>query len=506
MTGWLTKKSMSSPCDAADHLFTATTPTPSIRKRSIAVNPLKQLFFIACVTIPLSAAQPQKSDASSCGLDLDFTLFDLPYQNDAAKTVNNGKVTFGGFLKGYANPSMHQSLSLTATFENTVHFGIDRLHARMHDVQPFMREGVYWASLFTADALLIFAPPGDGWLHEEYHRAVMTRHHVNSFDDMNTFPIGNTMVSVKDIDDADLVRFKKESSADFIRMHVAGIEGEYLLMNELQKDNFFNNRQRSHEFLYLVITLNSIAYVFGSTDPEIVDKETDNFNRVERKIKDRDFTGFDFSAWAYDIFRPDEPYEIRGNNKGIHPTGTGIDRYIKTTDLTDEELSYLKRQSKLHLLNCISPMFFFKRSLTLRDNLQFNFAVRHLFTSFGNDISLITYFKNDKCKFALSYHHANNYHRFFPAFEGELIDYPFTIKNISFSLTPRALIGIQPDNQSFTSKKPAFLGLAECRADIASVKRIHPWIALTLKTPGWIAGNEFLEGNVSVRSGLQVHL
>ena len=41
-----------------------------------------------------------------------------------------------------------------------------------------------------ADLLLLYAPARNGWLHEEYHRSVMTLFYINSFNDMNTFPIG----------------------------------------------------------------------------------------------------------------------------------------------------------------------------------------------------------------------------------------------------------------------------------------------------------------------------
>jgi hypothetical protein len=47
---------------------------------------------------------------------------------------------------------------------------------------------------------------------------------------------------------------------------------------------------------------------------------SDNLNEPD-PLK-RDIVGFDCDAWAYDLQRPDEPYEARGP----HPTGVGIDR------------------------------------------------------------------------------------------------------------------------------------------------------------------------------------
>jgi hypothetical protein len=53
----------------------------------------------------------------------------------------------------------------------------------------------------------------------------MTRYGINGFNGMNTFPLGAETVSVNRVRDEDLVRFKAESPADFIRIHEAGIDG-----------------------------------------------------------------------------------------------------------------------------------------------------------------------------------------------------------------------------------------------------------------------------------------
>jgi len=82
-----------------------------------------------------------------------------------------------------------------------------------------------------------------------------------------------------------------------------------------------------------------------------MDIDTDNImNNEGTNILIRDFVGMDFTSWVYDLFRPNEPY----TNRGIHPSGVGIKRYIKTSDLTKEEQSYLKLQGFLSLFNFIS--------------------------------------------------------------------------------------------------------------------------------------------------------
>ena len=438
-----------------------------------------------------------KDSFNNPSLQLELVLLDLPYQSDATKTVNNGNAKFGNFIRGYANPSMQQSLALSTDLYSATHFGIDRLFKKNKKRLGLGLKIAHQVSLLASDYVLSFAPLGDGWLHEEYHRAIMTRHQVNSFNSINLFPIGEDLASVDHVKDEDLIRFKIEAPRDFIRLHVAGIEGGYQLINRLQKNNFFNSQQITHEPLYWWITINSIDYVRSSSQADIVDVETDESNMEETTIEERDFTGFDFTAWAFDLFDPFENYDYRGQ----HPSGVGIDRYIKTTDLHEEALEYLNKQGNLQFLNLISPMLFFQKSIHLKNDWQFNFAIRHFLNAFGNDISLNIFLQKRNKNLVFVYHHASNFERSFPALELEVFEYPFQIKKQTFLFSPNIVFGTQPKDQDFFSKESAFLGQAKFRLE-GIFNSINPWIELSAKTKGWIAANEFLASNFSVRFGL----
>ncbi len=460
------------------------------------------LLIFCSFTITIKS---QNSDTiENSQLVFSLPVFDFPYQIDASKTVNQGQVSLGSFFKGYSNPSMHQSLDLSTDLYTGVHFGLNKLFridakTNIRKDWSFGKRFLYGLTWGVSDYILIYAPGFDGWLHEEYHRAVMTRYHINSFNDMNKFPLGAELISVNHVKDEDLIRLKQTGSSDFIRMHVAGIEGEYLLIDKLQRNNFFYNQNLPHELTYLLVTLNSIMYVQISSIPEIADITTDELNLKENSINIRDFTGLDFTAWAYDLFRPNEPYVERG----IHPSGIGIDRYIKTTDLTNEELSYLKQQGRLQWLNALSPMFFGVKSINIfNTGFSGNFSVRNFLTSFGNSISGNIYLANPTYKFHIAYHSNQNYNNSFPAIEMQLIDFEKTINSTPFYISPRLLFGMQPLNQEFKTQKSAFLGLAECRIELKSNKIINPFIEVSAKTKGWIAGNEFLDENLSCRFGI----
>jgi hypothetical protein len=423
---------------------------------------------------------------------LDLPLFDLPYQIDAMNTVGYG------FFSSYANPSMAQSMAVTMDMYSGFHYGM-RFFYDSVDMNTVLKNIIYYGGTALGDFLLTYMPGGDGWMHEEFHRAVMSRYRVNSFNGMNLFPIGADLVSVNKVRDEDLIRFKDESPADFVRMHEAGIEGQYLLASRLQRNNFFYNQNYFNEWSYWMTIFNSHMYVIASASPADVDASTAQMNKAESDIASRDFTGFDMTAWVYDLFHPNEPYQARGP----HPSGTGINRYRTTEDLTEDELNYLKRQGWWQIFNYLSPMMIGFRSLPFGNtDITWNFAFRHFLTSFGTDLTLEMLINMEKVKFMVAYHNYQNYEHIFPAIEIEMIDYPIKIKNISMYISPKIMVGIQPKRQAFFTSEAEFFGLIGSRIDFQITKHWLPYIEVMAKTNGWIAGNEFLEKNISARLGI----
>jgi hypothetical protein len=419
-------------------------------------------------------------------LKLDLPLFDLPYQIDAMNTVGYG------FFSSYANPSMAQSSAVAMDLYSAFHFGVKTLY----DIWNVDDKFGWDLSLVAGNLLLLYLPGGDGWMHEEFHRAVMTRYGVHSFNDMNTFPFGQEMVYVKSIKDEDLERFKAESPADFVRLPAAGIEGEYFLIDQLQRNSFFYNQGLRFYTLYWLITINSHAYIFASGQGN---GGSDELDARETDIMSRDFTGMDMAGWVYDLFRPDEPYSARGP----HSSGIGIDRYRYATDLTDEELNYLHSQRYWHIFNYISPMLLNIDRVALGDSGMYgNFAFRHLLTSFGTDVALNVYLIKDAFNMLFVLHNYSNYKNYFPSIEAALVDFPVSLGRLNLYLSPRILVGMQPENQRFKTGTPEFLGLAGCRIDLNISEFFLPYFEVTAKTDGWVAGSEFLEKNISIKAGV----
>ena len=434
-------------------------------------------------------------------LKLDFPLFDLPYQIDAMDTVGHG------FFSSYANPSMAQSLAVAVNVHSSFHFGMVTLFNSWNwnfylgwwNLKTILLD----ASLVLGDVLLSYTPGGWGWMHEEHHRAILTRYGVSSFNDMNTFPLGNEYVTVNSVTDEDLIRFKAESPADFVRAHEAGVESHYLIVDRLQRNAFFYNQELRFYVFNLFVTWNAHQYIFSATHSKYNGSDVDIRNMKETSISSRDYTGDDIAAWAYDLFRPNEPYDARG----LHPTGEGIDRYRKASDLSKDEADYIRLQRYWHSLNYISPMLWGIDRIVIGDTGFYgNFAFRHLLTSFGTTASFNLFLKKDIFNMVFIFHNHMNYDNWFPAVEAELLGFPVSVGPLNLYISPRIIIGMQPKNQNFKTDSSEFLGLAGCRVDFNISRYFLPYIEVAAKTNGWVAGNEFLGKNISCRLGVSARI
>lgn len=439
---------------------------------------------------------PQRTETPAPKLSVDLPFFDLPYQGLAQETVGKG------FLGSYQNPSMAQALGVSETLYQSVHYGIAKVFPKYR-----WKGAARWVALAGFQYAMTYLPGGDTWVHEEFHRAVMTKHKVSSFNDVYTFPFGASSIAVSRVKDVDLARMKRESNADFVRMGASGIEGQYLLIDRLQRHNFFHRQDLPNLLHYWMNTMNSYAYVQTSSRPE-TDEETDKMNAEDGlNVEKRDFTGFDFTAWAYDLFHPNEAYSQRG----VHPSGLGVDRYIKHSDLADEEVSFLDRQAKLQLLNFISPMMLGRNRIRLGWDAKGqawsgNFALRHLLTSFGSAASLQVWLQNPHLNLAVSAHRYENYQNSFWGLEGELIEKAFLLANKPFEGDARALIWSQPKAQTFKTDQGGLGGYLGLTLRYAGHRAWLPYLALQGKTAGWMAGVPFLEKNFSAKLGLSLRL
>lgn len=453
-------------------------------------------------TVP--AAHPQApADSLTERLFIDQPLLDLPYLRHAAASAGNVAAL-------HLNPSMGVATTLSIDFYTAAHWGLLQIP---YSPKPEHRQRYARLAIYGFDLLSSWLPLGYAWLHEEYHRSVMTLRGIASFNEVYLFPVGKNTISVSRIADQDLIRLCNQFPADFARLMAAGHEGQTIHTQQLQRNQFFYHQQLHNELLYLNNAINNTAYLalcaFGWAD-----KTTAQMNQRETDIASRDFTGMDMMAWAHKLFNPDLPYEARGT----HPSGIGINRYITYDQLSPQARNYLKRQTALDLLNSVSPMMIGISHISLgaKNGRRFigNFSLRHFLTSFGDDncAELLLQVLSEHCSYPLNgyltLHNYNNYSHHYIGLELGACDLPL--------FGGRLLAGVccqmwrQPQNLDFFTNAGEWGGSASLRLR-ANLRRhpeegeslCSPYIAAGWKSQGWVAGTVFQEQTFYAEAGLR---
>jgi hypothetical protein len=253
---------------------------------------------------------------------LDLPLIDAPFVWHAAQMSANKRMGLtdgtnatpnaGDLLRGYENPSMQQALAVTKNlhatnyyFTNKLWNGIirpkDRKSYLLNRVLANVQAGVVDYAL--AYKLMVFGP---AWMHEEFHRSGTTLRGIPTFNETYyRFGGGIPSASVSHVSDADMVRFKQEAPNELVRSFASGIEAQYALVRNMQQDNFFQRTQYPNVAMNILITNQAVGYVrqFRAAD---YDQSIDTMNFYGEEMAERDYVGWDFTAWVYDLHRPDE--------------------------------------------------------------------------------------------------------------------------------------------------------------------------------------------------------
>jgi hypothetical protein len=438
---------------------------------------------ISVAILALAIAPAIGAQQRSTELRVDLPILDAPYN----------------FSHGLRAPSMAQSLGVGETFYEVAHTAIERAWGN--------RRVAAGLSLVLFDVFGSLLPGGDGWVHEEFHRAVLGNRDIDSFDDIYRLNLGASTVSVSHVEDDDLVRLKALHPTEQVRLGVAGIEGENQLMERLEKNVFFRGSPANHIALYWLTKVNSTFYVASGATSE-ADDLTDEMNASDGDdVPKRDFTGHDFTGWVYDLHRPAEPYTARG----IHPSGVGIDRYIKASDLTPEEHDFLAKMGKLQIINFVDLNLVGISGFDITSPLngrpmRINATASHYLTSFGYSIDANLFLKQGPTNLFVVAHRYSNGARSFPGIDVQLIDLPLAVARVPIDVSPRLSLWLQPEDQGFrtTAAKPGLLGALKVRQVTSS--RVAAFVEIEGKTDGWVAGNVSLGRNVSVRVGGSLRL
>lgn len=474
--------------------------------------------LLALCLVPRVAHAQDSTYTITPRLLLDFPLIDAPYGWQAAQMAANKRLgttdgatatrTLGDLLRGYENPSMQQALAVTKDLHATNYYFTNKLWNGL--IKPTNKKR-YLLNRIAANAqggivdyvlaykLMVFGP---AWLHEEFHRSGTTLRGIPTFNETYyRFGGGIPSASVSHVSDADMARFKQEAPNELVRSFAAGIEAQYALVRNMQHDNFFQRTQYPNVAMNILITKQAVDYVrqFRAAD---YDQSIDTMNFYGEEMHERDYVGWDFTAWVYDLHRPEEAYADRGE----HPFGDGIDRAIKRSKLTPEEDAYLLRMGDLQYLNFLSPDMLGFHGFRIGKDTRFNFAVRHVLTSFGYDLGGDLLLDHRGRQWLLGVH---TYHNHEGASAGiELMRKGLRVGRGTSPATVdlRGMVWMQPKDGGFYDNTTSLGGLLTVRAGLPMGKALNAYTELEGKTDGWVMANPYLSSNLSVRAGIALDI
>ncbi len=378
----------------------------------------------------------------------EFPVVDFPYNNSRA-------------------PSMRQSLQLSTDFYFAGHnFVLDQL-ANTDDVRQGQEAGIWTLlGLVAFDKAAGYLPLGNIWMHEEWHRASLGQRGINSTNNM--YNISN-FATTTGFQSSDVANLKGQHPQDLVRVMSAGLESQYEQTLEIEKHGFFNNHRPLMNTLGLRNILSNIGYMDGC---------------VTNKIADGDCT-----IWVYELFRPTAPV------------------YFQSTKvLTTEEQKYLKKQRDLSFINLIDPFLFGKRGFTTSSgNWLWNGNLRHELTPFGYTLASNVFLKNQNdLNIFGTVHLYKNDTGTYPGLDISLPHYPITVFDKPAHITPRLAAWMQPENLMFRDTAAKFGGLISARLDVPVGTEWSVYGEVESKSIGWVAANEYLGSNLSVRMGLSL--
>lgn len=272
--------------------------------------------------------------------------------------------------------------------------------------------------------------------HEEGHRAILTHKGIGSISQpfmkpvkVNGFFLGGAAY-VKGVSNNTLRNLRDTDLPSFIRLHVAGIESDYVLSKkayslmalnlDYESEYKFKNYLRLgkgkavnwyiNSAEYISRVTNIWFYLYSGLSPSSIklDEETDEL--------ERDIVGDDVYGTIHHLFQPEAEYQ----------------RYIDYVELTEEERVFAKRVGWRSFLNLplISPIWFGNYNFNIGQNHIFSFNTGYALAPFGDFIDENIYYSyrgfDNQLNFTFYARQYENRSHWFPAFGVQLVQYsPF---------------------------------------------------------------------------------
>lgn len=332
-------------------------------------------------------------------------------------------------------------------------------------------------------ASLYFIP----FTHEEAHRSILTSLKIGSVSrpliDLRGVAI------VNGVSDETLEKLRLNNLPNYLRLHTAGIESDYMLAFREEKDIMLNVESKKNIYYEVLFRkFISTTYFTFSLIPSINPKLKEETNELER-----DIVGHDVYGVVKNLFRPNERFY----------------RYTNYDDLTNEELRFLKRVGYRALINAASPIFFKKLTLVNKPNTKLSLSAGYTMSPFGDfiDENLYLLLKN-KYKIHTYLRQFENKQTWFPAGGVSLTDYEFSSK---FSTDVSTHVWTQPDKLDFNTTRSVFGGAVDVLIkykllNFKAGNSVSLDLGAIYKTKGFLPEQVQLNEHFGVRLGCTLNL
>ena len=323
--------------------------------------------------------------------------------------------------------------------------------------------------------------------HEEGHRSVLTSLGIGSISQ----PYFNSegAAFVKGVRDIDLQNLRQNDLPNYIRLHTAGLESDYMLSNRIEELVLLNQESKKNLYYgYFLRKLGLISYytlsMYPSLNPQI---------KEEPNELDRDVVGHDVYGAIKNLYRPHENFY----------------RYTNYNDLTSVEKQFVKRVGYRALLNLASPLFFNPLNLVRKQHLTLSLGLGYTMCPFGDFIDEKIYIQvHNNYRFHAYLRQFENYNTWFMGGGLSLVDYQISKK---LNTTIACHLWTQPNKLDFNTTQSQFGGSGDVLFKyIVFENKSHSSLSLDLglnyKTEGFLPEEVILKEHFGVRLGVTVNL
>lgn len=317
--------------------------------------------------------------------------------------------------------------------------------------------------------------------HEEGHRSILTHYDIGSISQPYFNKHGAAYV--KGVTDSTLKWLRNTHFPDYIRLHSAGLESDYMMLRRIETLLAFKQENLSILFLeYLLRKTSLVQYLTSGLFEMKVNIEE------EPNELDRDIVGHDVYGFARHLHRPNMSFY----------------RYTEYHDLTAEEKKFLRRIGGRSLLNILHPLTIGIPYFKIKNNILLNSGLGYMLAPFGDFIDFNFWLSHKKWNIMVYVRGYQNKHTWFPA-AGLTLSQFHLFHN--FYMDTQIHFWQQPENLSF-NQSSSFAGFAFDGSLQYQFQEKHPDFSLNIgmlyKTEGFLPEEVNLKQCFSPRLGLTI--